>query len=95
MDREVPEEAFARLRALGESAAKLLNCALTFAPVVIVTSAETGWVQLSAARFMPSLLPILARVKIVSARSTYEAAYGEGASPLDWKVFAFGNEVHD
>ena len=49
----------------------------------MVTNAETGWVQLSAAKFIPAVVPLLSRVSILSARSTYEGRYPD--APLKWK----------
>ena len=79
----VPLEAQKQLAQLATSAAKLLQHAQAYGEVVIITNAETGWVELSAKKFMPSLLPILAKTRVISARSTYECQY---SSPLEWKV---------
>lgn len=58
---------------------------------MIITNAETGWVELSAQTFMPCVLPLLQKVKIVSARSTYEPVFPD--SPIDWKLQAFEQEI--
>jgi len=60
--------------------------------VVIVTNGETGWVELSCQKFMPSLVDMLRDVKILSARSTYEPQGVE--SPFEWKRLAFLEEVN-
>lgn len=86
----VPAEAQKQLSQLAASAAKLLQHAQAYGEVVIITNAETGWVELSAKKFMPSLLPILAKTRVISARSTYESQY---SSPLEWKIAAFSNEL--
>jgi hypothetical protein len=39
---------------------------------MIITNAAEGWVEFSANRFMPSVVPCLEKVKIVSARARYE-----------------------
>ena len=59
--------------------------------MVIITNAETNWVQLSCQKFMPRLWPLVARLRIVSARSTFEANHPD--SPSDWKVQAFFQEI--
>lgn len=59
--------------------------------VVLVTNAERGWIELSCAKFLPALCPLLENVKLVSARTTYECP--ERASPLDWKLRAFAVEI--
>jgi hypothetical protein len=62
----------------------LVDRAVKSGPVVIITNAETGWVELSCKKFMPRVLPFLAGVKVLSARSTFESLYPD--SPADWKV---------
>jgi len=75
------------LRELEQSVSSMLTLALQFGHVHIVTNAETGWVQLSAQKFMPGLVPLLSKVKIISARSTYEAMHPD--APIKWKYCAF------
>jgi len=58
---------------------------------IVVTNAEQGWVQLSAARFLPSILPLLERVTIISARTAFETLFP--ASPLKWKYFAMHSSL--
>jgi hypothetical protein len=70
---------------------KLLTFAQHFGQVMIITNAETGWVQFSAQRFLPNVLPLVSQFKVVSARSTYEKAYPE---PSEWKSRAFQDELH-
>ena len=70
----------------------LLSTALSLSPHVhIITNAETGWVQLSAAKFLPLTFPLLSRVRVLSARSTYEAVFPD--CPHKWKFCAFQREV--
>lgn len=64
-----------------------LTCALSHGDVHIVTNGETGWVQLSAAKFVPRVVPILEKVTILSARSTFEKQYP--GAPMEWKFRAF------
>jgi hypothetical protein len=77
------------LKALERSVADLLKLAIDSGPVFIVTNSEAGWVQLSARRFLPAVLPLLDHITIISARSMYERLYPN--SPADWKVQAFLN----
>jgi len=81
------EEVDQYLKGLEQATANLLTLAMRFGHVFIVTNAETGWVQLSAQKFMPGLVPLLSKVKIISARSTYEHAHPD--SPVKWKYCAF------
>eukprot|EP00405_Crypthecodinium_cohnii_P017458 CAMPEP_0206454836 /NCGR_PEP_ID=MMETSP0324_2-20121206/21382_1 /ASSEMBLY_ACC=CAM_ASM_000836 /TAXON_ID=2866 /ORGANISM="Crypthecodinium cohnii, Strain Seligo" /LENGTH=329 /DNA_ID=CAMNT_0053925401 /DNA_START=70 /DNA_END=1059 /DNA_ORIENTATION=- len=79
---------------LGEAArvvSKTLAQAKRHGTVVLVTNAERGWIELSCQKFMPSVLPLLEGVRMVSARTSYESS--EAPSPLDWKLCAFSAEV--
>jgi len=76
-----------QLKELENSVNALISLALQYGSVCVITNAETGWVQLSAQKFLPGLVPILSRVNILSARSTFESRYPE--SPLKWKFYAF------
>jgi hypothetical protein len=87
----IPEEVRAHLEALQGSVVKLLDRAVTLGTVCIITNAETGWVELSARRFMPAVLPLLSKVRVLSARSTFEP---ECSCPSEWKVRAFSQELH-
>jgi len=80
-------EVDAQLRALEQTVCNLLTLALQYGTVNIVTNAETGWVQLSAQKFMPLVVPMLSKVTVISARSTYEPQHPE--QPIKWKYYAF------
>jgi len=67
--------------------ANLLSQALQLGHTFIVTNAVTGWVECSAARFFPRLLPVLERVRVISARTNHEAQYP--FSVAQWKTQAF------
>lgn len=88
----VPKEYMAHLEMLQESVITLLTIALKLGQVVIITNAETGWVEMSARKFIPGVLAILSKVKVLSARSTFEAIFPD--SPSDWKVQAFYQEIN-
>jgi len=62
--------------------------------VVIVTNAETGWVELTAAKFLPLVANEICQLPILSARSTFEPR--GFVKPLEWKeqAFAFVLESH-
>jgi len=81
----------AGLRELEDSVCGVLNLACTYGEVHIVTNAETGWVQLSAAKFIPKVVPLLSKVKVLSARSTFESMFPD--SPLKWKFYAFQEKL--
>mmetsp|Transcript_67965 Transcript_67965/g.196898 ORF Transcript_67965/g.196898 Transcript_67965/m.196898 type:complete len:323 (-) Transcript_67965:364-1332(-) len=73
------------------AASETLRLAKQAGTVVLVTNAERGWIELSCLKFLPSLLPIIENVRIVSARTNFERAVHW--SPLEWKVLAFEAEI--
>lgn len=87
----IPPATVAELKRLEKAVLSLLQAAQRYGEVVIITNAETGWVELSAQRFLPGLAPLVKTMKVVSARSTYERAFPD--NPYDWKVAAFRHEV--
>jgi hypothetical protein len=61
--------------------------------VIIITNSDEGWVKYSAERYLPNLIPVLKRYRIVSARTRYERFYPN--QPLCWKAAAFAHEVNE
>ena len=61
--------------------------------VVILTNAETGWIELTSQKFMPKLSELLESFPLVSARSTYEPL--GISSPFQWKLRAFESVIHE
>lgn len=88
---ELTEDVAEQLSQLEQAVIALLQTAIKSAPTCIITNAETGWVQLSAAKFIPGVVPLLAQVTIISARSSYEDLYPE--NPQAWKLEAFMNQL--
>lgn len=83
-----PSEAVEKyLREIALRAKSMLERAVISGHAYIITNATTGWVEYSAAKWAPELLPILRRVKIISARDRFEPLYPEDANK--WKVEAF------
>jgi hypothetical protein len=82
-----------QLQALAGLVAATLDAAQRRGVVCIVTNAEPGWVEDSCQAFMPSLLPRLQGVRIVSARGDHEkhGLY----MPTMWKCLAFEGVVRD
>jgi hypothetical protein len=63
------------------------------AEVVIVTNASEGWVQTSAAKFMPKVRRLLIE-RNISVRHTRTASETEtGGSPDEWKAAVFNQEL--
>lgn len=90
-ESERTEEMVLLLKELEQSIISVLKLSMTYGEVHIVTNAETGWVQLSAQKFVPGVVPLLAKVHVLSARSTYESMFPD--SPLKWKFYAFQEKL--
>ena len=61
--------------------------------VVILTNAETGWIELTSQKFTPSLTQLFEEFPLVSARSIYEPL--GISSPFQWKLRAFESVIHE
>ena len=57
--------------------------------VFIITNAGQGWVEYSAEKYYPSLLNVLKKIKIISARGEYEKQYPNDSRM--WKIQSFLN----
>lgn len=92
---QLPQKLADELADLERIVIKILEEALRYGIVKVITNAEEGWVELSGARFMPKLTNFIQKhsIKIVSARTTYEADFPD--SPSCWKTAAFAAEVDD
>lgn len=91
----LPRELTTELAALETQVIAILKEAARHGPVKIITNAEEGWIELSGARFMPRLTSFLEKsaIKLVSARTQYEADYPD--NPSSWKIAAFAAEVEE
>ena len=78
-----------KLSKLEQSVLQLLTEAVEKGNVYIITNAGKGWVEYSANRFYPSILPILKKIKIISARGEYEKVFP--GNSRQWKIEAFLN----
>ena len=65
----------------------MLELAVTFGRVYIITNAVEGWVEFSCQRFMPSVLPVLSKISIISARTKYGDRFPDEVPK--WKLYAF------
>ena len=78
---------------IGRAAEKCLASAAKYGEVIIITNSDDGWVHFSAEKYMPYVLPLLPKYRIVSARTAYEQFYP--GQPLCWKAAAFAHEVNE
>ena len=68
---------------------EILNKALSKGTVLIITNSSDGWVHSCSKFYYPNLLPILDKIKIISARELYQNEYP--AEPITWKVKTFND----
>eukprot|EP00918_Siedleckia_nematoides_P034493 GHVU01075058.1.p1 GENE.GHVU01075058.1~~GHVU01075058.1.p1 ORF type:complete len:225 (-),score=25.28 GHVU01075058.1:100-774(-) len=86
-DELIPPSDLRHIEAIEANTMRLLTLAMTLGQVFIITNAMEGWVEYSAAKYLPRLLPILQRLLVISARHRYEDVYpGECRQ---WKIQAF------
>jgi len=76
-----------QVAAAGKLACKMLARAMSLGRTYIITNAATGWVEHSAQKWAPDMLPWLRKVPVISARDSYEATHP--ADPERWKVETF------
>jgi predicted molibdopterin-dependent oxidoreductase YjgC len=65
----------------------MLEVSVQHGKTYIITNAAEGWVEFSAKKFMPAVLPILQKVSIISARAKFQKLF-----PTDvpqWKLHTF------
>eukprot|EP00930_Biecheleria_cincta_P073496 TRINITY_DN60787_c0_g1_i1.p1 TRINITY_DN60787_c0_g1~~TRINITY_DN60787_c0_g1_i1.p1 ORF type:complete len:395 (+),score=59.57 TRINITY_DN60787_c0_g1_i1:50-1186(+) len=76
-----------RLFAVAQAAQALLALAVRLGETIIITNAANNWVEQSAKRYLPALLPMLEGVEIISARQRYEAQFPDEI--YQWKAQTF------
>lgn len=84
---QVTEVPVKQLQELARAAQSALETAMGLGEVLIVTNGNGTWIHDSACRFMPSLLPTLAKLRCLSARALYEHKYP--GDPYMWKQVCF------
>jgi len=84
---KVPVAAIVALKGIQNAAKRLLESSVGHGQTYIITNALDGWVQFTAKRYMPELLPVLEKVHIISARERFEEK--GPADPEMWKEMAF------
>jgi len=85
--RPLPPAIQEQLRCIEKRAKEILELSLRLGQTYIITNAMQGWVEYSAAKYVPGLLSVLQRVPVISARSKYESRYPRDVSM--WKINAF------
>jgi len=86
-EQPLPAPVQRHLQGIERAAQKLLELALRLGRTFIITNAMNGWVEYSAAKYVPDLLTVLQKIRVISARTKYEPQYpGE---VREWKIQAF------
>lgn len=75
------------LLSISSTASLLIETAMKFGQTFIITNAMKGWVEYSATKYIPSLLPTLKKIRVISARSEHENKYP--GLYHEWKIQAF------
>jgi len=90
-DDDVPPALKQQLDEYAPWAMRTLKEAMKYGSVLIVTNAETGWIELNIDKFFPSWKEIVDQIPCQSARSTWEPT---GCTmPVEWKVRSFTTEI--
>jgi len=74
---------FPKLEELQQAAERVLRTAAKLGEVLIVTNGVDWWVDDSARRFLPGLLPLLDTLTVRSARASWECKFP--GDPYSWK----------
>jgi len=90
---ELPQQYHCLFREIEICTEKCLAAAAKHGEVVIITNSDEGWVNYSAERYLPNLIPVLKNYRVISARTRYEKFYPN--QPLCWKAAAFAHEVNE
>jgi len=78
---------------LEETVESVLQLSMTLGRRIIVTNAMESWIQETARRFMPRLIPLLERLPIVYARKNWERLWP--GDTFAWKRECFREVLHD
>lgn len=65
------------LRELQEKVSVLLSAASKLGKVIIVTNAQSPWIEHSCKNFMPDIWPLISSIPMIYARSIYETQHCE------------------
>jgi hypothetical protein len=60
------------LQLIAQTGSLLIETAMKLGHTFIITNAIRGWVEYSANKYIPKLLPTLQKIKVISARDDYE-----------------------
>jgi hypothetical protein len=76
-----------QLKRIEHSAQELLEMAMRLGQTFLITNAMKGWVEFSAQKWLPGLLPTLEKIRVISARTEHEEEFPDNYG--EWKIQAF------
>lgn len=79
---------FSRMKEVGNAAAELLELAKSLGHTFIITNSASLWVERTADAYIPSIIPALEDVRIISARSKFEKHYPRHVWQWKYQTFA-------
>src|SRR5262249_38287671 len=77
------------LQSIVRTTTLLLETALRHAHTFIITNAIRGWVEYSCTKYIPALMPVIRKIKVISARGDHEQQFP--GNYHEWKIQAFLN----
>lgn len=76
-----------KLDGLGQCVYQILSMSITFGDTYIITNANQNWVDFSAAKYYPSIVSLLPKIKVISAGALFENKFPNDSRM--WKLSAF------
>jgi hypothetical protein len=76
-----------QLKRIEKFSQELLEMAMRLGQTFLITNAMKGWVEFSAGKWLPGLLPTLEKIRIISARTDHEEEFPDNYG--EWKIQAF------
>ena len=84
---KVPYNDIEKLYNLEKKVFELLKISIENGHTYIVTNATKGWIEYSINNFFPSIIPLLNKIRVISARDSYANIFPNDCKK--WKVLTF------
>ena len=83
----ISEAIQSKINKLEQCVYQVLSMSIQYGDTYIITNANQNWVDFSAAKYYPSIVPLLLKIKVMSARSLFESKFPNDSRM--WKLSAF------
>ena len=83
----ISEAIQSKINKLEQCVYQVLSMSIQYGDTYIITNANQNWVDFSAAKYYPSIVPLLLKIKVMSARSLFESKFTNDSRM--WKLSAF------